>query len=355
MRWTRDSKSGAGTRRTAGQVACTAVLVLGAAAASPGLSPARADEVHLTNGDRLSGTVLRLEAGKLVLQTPYAGEVRMDWSAVARLGTEGDVTVVLESLTLRGPLSAPEDGRLAVATVGPEPPVSVELSRVEAINPPQPPPVRLSGGLSFSLVSASGNTESDNLVLQGELEARTEKSRTTLGALANEAREDGNETASKATAYLGYDHFLTERWFLSSDARFTEDELQDLNLRSSLGVGLGRQFRERDRAALSLELGVSQVNEDFIAAEDRDFSAARWGLDVKQPLADAISFFHRQEGLLSLENSDDLVVQTQSGLRFSLFRGFVAAAQLNWDWDNVPSPGLEKEDTTYLLTLGYDW
>jgi len=351
MRWKRDSRFAATATRKVRWAIWGTVLALW----SPGLSPVFGDEVYLTNGDRLTGSLQRLEAGKLVFATAYAGDVTIVWDAVARLRTDADATVVVDTTTLRGPLSAPEDGRLTVDTAELDRPVTIELSRVEAINPPQPPVVRLSGSLSFSLVSASGNTDSDNLVLQGEIEARTEKSRTTLGALANEAEEGGNQTASKATAYLGYDHFLTDRWFFSSNARFTEDELQDLNLRSSLGVGLGRQLWERERSALSLELGLSQVHEDFILAEDKNFSAARWALDLKQPLAEAISFFHRHEGLLSLEDSDDVVVQTQTGLRFGLFRSFVASAQLNWDWDNSPSPGLDKQDTTYLLTLGYDW
>jgi len=318
--------------------------------------PVVADEVHLSNGDRLSGTVRRMTAGRLVIETSYAGEISIAWQAVARLVTDEPATVVLaDGSTLRGALSSPEDGLLSVETDQLARPPIFDLARVEAVNPPEEPPVRLSGGLQLSLVSARGNTENDNLVLQGDLVARTESSRFTLGALLNEAQEDGRDTASKSTAYLAYDHFLTERWYFNSNARFNEDEFRDLNLRTSVGLAVGRQFRERERSSLSLELGLSAVNEDFLVAEDESFTAGHWVLEARQPLAAAVSFFHRQDGLVSLEESEDVVVQTQTGFRFSLLRSFVAAAQMTLDWDNSPSPGREKRDTTYLLTLGYEW
>lgn len=318
--------------------------------------PGVADEVHLSNGDRLSGTVRRMTAGRLVIETSYAGEISIEWQAVARLVTDQPAMVVLaDGTSLRGALSSPEDGRLRVAVDELARPATFDLARVEAVNPPAEPSVRLSGGLQLSLISTRGNTENDNLALQGELVARTPSSRYTLGALLNEAQEDGRDTASKSTAYLAYDHFLTERWYFNSNARFNEDEFRDLNLRTSLGLALGRQFWERDRSTLSLELGLSAVNEDFLVAEDESFTAGHWVLEARQPLAAAVSFFHRQDGLVSLESSEDVVVQTQTGLRFSLFRSFVAAAQVTLDWDNSPSPGREKRDTTYLLTLGYEW
>lgn len=318
--------------------------------------PLAADEIRLDNGDRITGTVERLEQGKLVVTTAYAGEIEIAWEAVVGLTTEDAATVVLTDGTrLRGVVSTPEEGSLSVRSPDLDRPATLELARIEAIDPPEAPPVRLSGDVQLSLVSARGNTDRESLVLQGELQARTEVSRYTFGAQIDEAEEDGNETASRATAYLGYDLFLSEDWYLASNARFTEDDFQDLNLRSSVGLGIGHQFWERERSKLSLELGASYVNEDFLVAEDESYAAGRWALDVTLPLASGASFFHNHTGLLSLEDSDDLLIQSRTGLRFSLFRSFIATAQVNFDWDNSPSPGREKDDTTVLLTLGYEW
>ena len=45
---------------------------------------ASADEVMLKNGDRLSGDILKMGEGILVLKTTYAGEVKIDWRTSRR-------------------------------------------------------------------------------------------------------------------------------------------------------------------------------------------------------------------------------------------------------------------------------
>lgn len=316
----------------------------------------QADSLQLNNGDHLTGTAVRLEDGVLTFATPWGGELTVDWTRVARLTTEEPARVELaDGTVLHGPVDSPEDGRLRVAAANLTPAPNLALGEVTALNPPVTPPVRLSGDVSFSLVSASGNTDNENLVLQGQVKARTERSRYTASTQVNEAEEDGQDTASKATVGLKYDYFFGERWYFNSSTLLTEDEFRDLNLRSALGVSAGRQFIDHDDIALSLELGASWVNEDFDLAPDDNYAAARWALDARRPLGSAISFFHSQEGLVSLEDGDDLLILTRTGLTYSLFENFVAGTQLQWDWDNSPSPGREKEDTTVLLTLGYSW
>ncbi len=320
-------------------------------------APAVADEVVLDNGDRLTGTALGLADGKLSFETTYAGKIFIAWPSVARLTTQGPFAVVLDDDSeVVGPLTTPEEERLEIAAEAIGEPVVVDLGRVVALEEPGRPMVTYDGGVSGSLVSSSGNTDSDNRYLEGRFEARTDRNRYTFAVTHNNAEEDGRKSASRSTASLAYDLFYSDRWYLNTNAQLTEDEFQDLNLRSSLGVAAGYQVWERPDASLSVELGASYVHEDFITTQDEDFPAARWALDWEVPLLGAeVGFFHRQQGLLSLEDSDDLVIQSRTGVGFSLFADFVATVQVNYDWDNSPSAGLEKDDTTLLLNLGYEF
>lgn len=56
---------------------------------------AAADEVHLKNGNRLSGTIIGLSEGKLMLETDFAGRLSIDWSRVERIESESPIEVVL--------------------------------------------------------------------------------------------------------------------------------------------------------------------------------------------------------------------------------------------------------------------
>ncbi len=69
---------------------------------------AAADEVHLKNGDRLSGTIVTLSAGKLELETDFAGRLSINWGQVDRIETESPIEVVLADGTSLKGTAAPE-------------------------------------------------------------------------------------------------------------------------------------------------------------------------------------------------------------------------------------------------------
>jgi putative salt-induced outer membrane protein YdiY len=320
--------------------------------------------VVLANGDRVSGAIVDLHDGSLTVDTAWGGELSVDWSLVAGIESATELTLVLDDgsrLVGRvGPVEAPGDRpetaeRIAVRTASVTEPALVELSRVTAINPPARS-VRVKGNASAGLIVNQGNTDTHSLYLEGEVVARTDTNRYTTGAQATRAEDDGETTADSSRGWIEYDHFLSERWYLSSSALFTRDEFQDLRLRSSLAASTGYQFVESDRAAASAELGASYVDEDFYDAPDDSYPAARWAVDLSRSFADGdLELFHSHEGFLNLDTGDDVLLRSKTGVRFNLFRGFVATTQVNFDYDTDPAPGREKEDWRYLLNLGVEW
>ena len=70
-----------------------------------GLSTAaalRADTVILENGDRISGHVLGLEAGNLLFESAYGGQIKLPWAKVLRLESDAKVRVQLDDGSLLG-------------------------------------------------------------------------------------------------------------------------------------------------------------------------------------------------------------------------------------------------------------
>ncbi|HSL83012.1 MAG TPA: DUF481 domain-containing protein [Thermoanaerobaculia bacterium] len=338
------------------KIACLSSIVLLIAAA-----PAAADTVDLVNGDRLTGTVVRLADGKLVLATDWGGEVSVDWGQVAALSTEGPYRLVLEDESeLVGALAVvPQPtlgGELAVTGEGIGEPLPVARAQIVEIQPVDRPAVEWRGHVAAGFVASEGNTETESLYGEGEVVARTALDRYTAGGQAARSEDDGRKTADNARAWLGYDRFLSERWYLAVSALFSRDEFQDLSLRSAVALSAGYQAIDSERTRLSGELGASYVDEDFDTAPDDSYPAARWALDAAHDLViDRIELFHDHEGFLGLESSDDLLLRSRTGLRFHLFNGFVAATQVNLDYDESPAPGFEKEDRRYLVNVGFQW
>ena len=316
---------------------------------------AAADEVWLKNGDRLTGKVVSLDGGTLVFKTSYAGDVSIKWEEVANLKTDEPIKVVLgDETTAQGPVSPGEEGKVTVKAEQVAQPITVDLTSVKAINPK--PPTSMTLRINVGASMNRGNTDNQDFYGQGEFVARTAMNRFTVGGNYQRSEEDDVKTADNALGYIKYDHFLTKKWYLYANATGQKDEFQDLNLRTTLGLGAGYQFFESERTNLSLEGGLSYVNEDFTVAEDDNYIAGRWGLKFDHYiLPKSLQFFFYNTGLQSLENSNDLLLYTQTGFRIPFYKDLNISLQMNWQYDKSPAPGKEKNDYTYILSLGYLW
>ena len=78
----------------------SATLVVAFTLFAAGLQPVGADEVLISNGDRLSGDVLRQEKGQLRLKTTYAGTVEIAWKDVREARFDRPTQVLLDDETV---------------------------------------------------------------------------------------------------------------------------------------------------------------------------------------------------------------------------------------------------------------
>jgi putative salt-induced outer membrane protein YdiY len=321
-------------------------------------SGAAADEIWLKNGDHLTGKIVRLEANSLVFNTGYAGEIAVKWEQIKNLKTDTPVKVMLGDKTaIEGVIAPGENGSVTVTSPEIKAPLTVDLARLTVINPKPPePPVKTNVRVNFGASFTDGNTQTESIYGDGELVARTVKNRFTLGGLYLRSENEDVTTADRILGYMKYDYFLSKKWYLYASLAGEKDEFKDLNLRSTAGLGLGYQFFETDTGQLSLDGGASYVNNDRIQAEDNGYSAGRWGVKFEYfLLKKVLQFFHYDTGFQSFENSDDLLIYTQTGLRIPLYKNLNSTIQFNYDYDKNPAPGKENDDSALIFTLGYQW
>jgi putative salt-induced outer membrane protein YdiY len=317
-----------------------------------------ADEVHLKNGDRLTGEVKSLEEDKLILLTSYAGEITITWSEVATLSTDKPITVVLTDESVVEGISQPgEKKEMNLMTEKIEGGVSFNLTDVKSINPKPPEPaVRISARANVGIDVKKGNTDTETYHFDGSFAAWTGKNRYRVAFRTDTEKSSGVETVDNWLGSINYDRFLSEKWFVYGNASFENDQFKDLNLRTFLGMGSGYQFIDTSGTKLSGEAGLSYANDDYIVNEDNSYPAGRLAAAFEKSLFDErLIFFHEDETLVNLEDADDILIRTQTGFRFPFYRRFNMTLQYNWDWEKIPATGRKKKDERYLVTFGYEY
>jgi putative salt-induced outer membrane protein YdiY len=318
----------------------------------------QAATVVMANGERFVGDIVSMVDGELLLENQYAGEIKLPWSAVSELISETALRLHLpDERVINSTAQAATPGSLTLADAPPSDEQSLLLAQIVAINPPVEDPYEYHwrGKSNIGLNATSGNSDTTRFHVDSEVTVENDFNRYIAGIDFNRGSDNNLTSVDNWTAYGSYDHFVSEKLFWNNTISFKQNGLQELDLRSAIGSGLGYQFFDADDLRLSTTAGLSYVREDFTIAPSQEFLAFQFGLDYEHQWFDWLRFFFNMQALTSFEDISDFVLRTRSGLRYPISDNFVASLQVNFDYDNTPSEGAEKEDILYAFTLGYNW
>jgi putative salt-induced outer membrane protein YdiY len=235
-----------------------------------------ADQVVLKNGDRLTGTIEKSSDKELVIKTEFTGEVTVQWPAIQEIKSDQPLHVGLKNgQTVVGPVSTAE-GKLEVSTKTngnvevPKETVVVIRSGAEQLawEKAQHPGLLegWNGGLNVGFGLTGGNSETKNLALAftGVRTGLHDKLSMYAGSVyASSATSTPNLTANNNKGGLRYDRDITPRLFAFVNADFFTDALQDLNIRTVGGFGLGFHAIKNDNTTLDILGGVNYTHENY--------------------------------------------------------------------------------------------
>lgn len=311
-------------------------------------SLAVADEVRLRNGDRLTGEVVNMEGGILKLRTPYGGDLKLDWSQVEGLTTDHPLVIQLQES------GGPAEGENRITVTGVGTPGFPPTSSVQAINPP--PPFRYRGTVTIGGNSTRGNTRTEAVNAATRWMLRYYRHRLNLEAKYNFSEANNQVTAQNSLLNTGYDFFLSQLVFLKAKTLFEKDTLQNLQLRSTYGGGIGYQFLDTPRAALSAEVGPAHVNEDFRGGPTTRTVTGQWGLKAELDVVrDRIRLFHQHEGFRDFSGREGLRILADQGIRISLNKHLYVNLEYDLRFNSRPAPGRKTTDEAFIFGVGFEW
>ncbi len=324
------------------------------------------DEVTLKNGSKLIGDVVNVKDGVVTVKSAFAAVddvIKVKWAEVADIRTSPTrpLPIAVKDSVFKGSIAGVQGDNLTIRTDASVSPVTVAMADVRTVNVEKKPiDFKINSGVGVSI--SDGNSNNRTASAFGEFEARSERQRLNIHGSYNYGDNDSGVTLRNGAAGMKYDFFLTQRFFWYASALFEHDGFQDLSLRTALSTGPGYQFIDKGdfkgenfrEMQLFGEAGIAYFSEDHKSSPDDTFVSARWAVKFDWPiLPKQLTLFHYHEGYPGLEKSEDLYINSQQGVRFNIWQGLVATFQVNWKWDNTPTPGFERSDTLYLVTFGF--
>jgi putative salt-induced outer membrane protein YdiY len=368
------------------------------------VSPLRADQVLLDDDSRIVGQINRLGPDGLVIETNFAGTLTIPAKKVASIRTDGPVTVALEGGDRATGRLQVVDGRQQITgtafgdvtvdrakivglwTPGESSPEVIareqalqrELAQTRAEHQAEIAATReahqaqaaeyqqtlenyrdpWSGRFELGLSGDTGNNE--RMAFRGAAEARreVENERLTIYGSGNYARENGERTENEILGGARLERDISDRWFAYGRGELEFDEFENLDLRSVVGAGVGYFFIREDDHELRGRAGVGYMHESFDNGVSTDQGIVDLGYDYRIDLNDWLRFTHSLTYLPTFDEPTSdyrLVAETAGEVPLSKDKAWKLRAGMRNEYDAMPTPGVERLDTSYFLNLVYDW
>ena len=132
-----------------------------------------ADEITLTNGDRLTGKIDHALDGKLVFTSDLAGKVTVELSKIQTFSTDEAIEIHLEDGNILMQKAANSTaGKFAVEGTETVKAQDFDVAVISSINPPPKPKPKWTGNVSAAVTSTHGNTKTEAISASANLSLR---------------------------------------------------------------------------------------------------------------------------------------------------------------------------------------
>lgn len=317
--------------------------------------PTNADEVLFNNGDKLTGTVLSSDGGKLKIKSAVAGEISVDLKDVKSFSTDQPVQMRLKDKSIVHGNLAPATQPQTVVADG----RTIGFDDIKRINTRQ----EWTGSILANGSLARGNTHTEDLGIAANATLRRDDEwhddRFNLGTAYNYGNQTVNGVHSTSAdnwfAQAKYDKFITDKLYAYALIRYDHDRLAFLNYRLAPGIGLGYQWIESPAFNFSTEAGVSYVYEDYSNDGQQDRVALRLAYHIDKKLNESVSIFHNLEWLPAFNDPSDYNLNSDAGIKAKLTGSLFSEFKVVYQRDSTPAPGAEKNDIRFLLGVGWQF
>jgi len=221
----------------------------------------KTDVIELQNGDRVTGEILSYSIGKLKVDTVGVGTVSVKWEKILSITSDKQFEVETTGSVYRYGTLQPSTppGKLAVVSAsGTEEIAFLDVVRLAPIYASFWKRFDGSLNLGFNYDQASSIVQ---LTLNADATARKPTFATTSSLSLFYNKQQGVNSTQRASLSFGYEKFLKDRWLLAGALAFDRNLDLGVNLRVSLGAGVGREFIQTNQTLLRVGVGLSGERE----------------------------------------------------------------------------------------------
>lgn len=299
--------------------------------------------IHLANGDRITGRIVGVEAGMLVVSAELLPEIRIP---LASLGSSEVVAAQLAAAgeaAIDAAIEEAQDDEDLFATEG------------DVLKPKD-----WTGKVALLGSFREGNSETLDVNFRAEAKRQWTVDRLDLSAGYSYGEAEGEKNTSNAFAGAKFDHFYNKRFYSYANATVLWDEIAEIDLRALVGIGAGltvwKEPENGEKQYFDVEAGISAIYEKFSANGDDGLDPAlRVATDYKNLLGETVEFSNENEFIMPFSEVDGWILRSITSLNVPLSDAWYLKNSLELDYQAAPPAGTENLDIRVLLGIEYSF
>ncbi len=328
-----------------------------------GVCPVAADTVVTTDGSRLQGKILKVDAGVIEIETAFAGVVKIKQASVASFATDAPINVRFkDGNTFLGTVSE-NSGEIRVAggsvassgAIG-----DVTAAWLPGRDSPETSAMKASRRkwryeASLDVLGKSGNSDSLSSSVGSKATLAGPRDKLDFYAAYARAGQNNTTTVDQAKGGVDYSSNFSDKYSWYVREEIGTDKIQRLDFYSTTAAGLGFARIKKANQVLTIRSGLAYRYE----THDN-------GNDVSSPSLDLALIHTLSPGKWKLDNRLTFLptfgdfgtyrILHDSYYEMPLAAGFwkVRVGLAN-NHNSEPRPGLKNLDTTYYTKFVLGW
>ncbi len=322
-----------------------------------------ADTINLTNGSIINGTIKTIYEEKMIVSTDFAGDIVVDMNQVNGFKTDEDMNVKLKSGTqLTGRIDSSETETKIVAKN--EELNSETTARPKTVNmlwakgdhaPDYTTPFKKEWRtvVSAGYTKKTGNIDEASANVGVVATLAGEKDKLKLYARYTNTETENTRTDDETILGIDYEALFNEKGSWYTRAEVEKDPFEDIDLRLTLAGGYGHYFIKEDRISLRGRVGLFYRHESYKSNRADD---STWGPDLgiryEYTSLNDWSWYTDLTYTPSIEDISDGQATHESAFIAPIgATDWAFKIGVRHEFNNTPSTGKERLDTTYFTNL----
>lgn len=327
-----------------------------------------AGQIIMKNGDRFTGTVVKIDGKNLVFKSEYAGDIKVPWDAVSSITSDEPLDFTLQDGQLVVGKVTTTDSKFVIATKTAGTLTtdkdSVKMVRSEAEQAAHQAEIdryanpRITdlwaGFVDFGYAAARGNSITSNLNVSANANRVTKRDKLGVYFTSLYAKSTVNGvsslTANAERGGINYNLNVSPKFFVFGATDLEYDQFQNLDLRFSPSGGFGYHAAKTDGVVLDIFGGGSLNREFFADNTDRTSGEMIVGDDLTYKLSSITSLHQRLSFYPNLSRTGEYRTNFDLSSATTLKKWLAWQVTLSDRVLSDPLPGRKKND--FIFTTG---